>query len=58
MLTDRISLDNCTAWDVVAMGRNPHTGFFGSLTAEDRRRVRESLEACDAWMLRDRLFIG
>lgn len=56
VLTDRISLDNCTAWDVVAMGRNPHTGFFGSLTAEDRRRVRESLEACDAWMLRDRLF--
>lgn len=28
VLTDRISLDNCTAWDVVAMGRNPPHGLF------------------------------
>ncbi len=57
VLTDRISLENCTVWDVAAMGRNPHTGFFfGLLAEEDRRRVRESLEACDAWELRNRLF--
>lgn len=56
VLTDRVSLENCTVWDVTAMGRNPHTGFFGALGEEDRRRVRESLEACDAWELRDRPF--
>lgn len=56
VLTNRVELENSTGWDVVAMGRNPHTGFFGTLGEEDRRRVQESLEACDAWGLRDQIF--
>jgi len=33
-----------TVWDVVAMGRSPYTGFWGHLTDEDKRIIRESLD--------------
>lgn len=44
MLTERLSMDNTTVHDVVAMGRYPYTSFLGGLTDEDERIVAESLE--------------
>ena len=44
MLTERLSMDNTTVHDVVAMGRYPYTSFLGGLTAEDERIIAESLE--------------
>ena len=44
MLTERLSMDNTTVHDVVAMGRYPYTSFLGGLTAEDERIIEESLE--------------
>lgn len=44
VLTDRIQAENMTVFDLVAMGRSPYTGFWGSLTATDRRVVRDSLD--------------
>ena len=44
VLTERLSMDNTTVHDVVAMGRYPYTSFLGGLTAEDERIIEESLE--------------
>jgi len=39
VLTERLSLDNTSVHDVVAMGRYPYTSFLGTLTDEDERIV-------------------
>ena len=44
VLTERLSMDNTTVHDVVAMGRYPYTSFLGGLTDEDERIIAESLE--------------
>jgi len=45
VLTERLSMENTTVHDVVAMGRYPYTSFLGGLTAEDERIVEEALRA-------------
>lgn len=45
VLTERLSIDNTTIHDVVAMGRHPYTSFLGTLTKEDERIIRDSLAA-------------
>jgi iron complex transport system ATP-binding protein len=45
VLTERLTLENTSVHDVVAMGRHPYTSFLGGLTAEDDRCVAEALEA-------------
>ena len=45
VLTERLSMENTTVHDVVAMGRYPYTSFLGGLTAEDERLIEEALEA-------------
>lgn len=46
VLTDKTSIGGLTVQEVVALGRQPHTGFFGRLSTHDRTVVDESLEAC------------
>lgn len=46
VLTDKTSIGGLTVQEVVALGRQPHTGFFGRLSPHDRRVVDESLDAC------------
>ena len=43
VLTERLSLENTTVHDVVAMGRYPYTSFLGGLTEEDERIIADSL---------------
>ena len=45
VLTERLSMDNTTVHDVVAMGRYPYTSFLGGLSEEDERIIEESLKA-------------
>ncbi len=45
VLTERLSIDNTTIHDVVAMGRHPYTSFLGTLSAEDERIIHFSLES-------------
>ncbi len=40
VLTDRIGHGNLTAYELVALGRIPHTGWFGRLDKEDRLKIR------------------
>lgn len=46
VLTDKTAIGGLTVREVVALGRQPHTGFFGRLSAHDREVVDHSLEAC------------
>lgn len=43
VLTERMSLDNTTVHDVVAMGRYPYTSFLGGLTEADEQIIAEAL---------------
>lgn len=43
VLTERIDIQGMRVRDIVGLGRSPYTGFFGRLTAEDRRIVDEAM---------------
>ncbi len=43
VLTERMSMENTTVHDVVAMGRYPYTSFLDGLSDEDERIIKESL---------------
>jgi iron complex transport system ATP-binding protein len=43
VLTERLSLDNTTVHDVVAMGRYPYTSFLGGLSVEDEKVISQAL---------------
>ena len=44
VLTERLSMENTTVHDVVAMGRYPYTSFLGGLTDEDEAIIAEALQ--------------
>lgn len=44
VLTDKPDVANMTVAEVVAMGRNPYTGFWGTLSDEDKRIVSLHLD--------------
>ena len=44
VLTERLSMENSTVHDVVAMGRYPYTSFLGGLTEGDDAIISESLQ--------------
>lgn len=43
--TESINVRNLTCLELVGIGRSPHTGVFGRLSADDRRAVDRALEA-------------
>lgn len=55
VLTEKTNLQNMTVEELVGMGRSPYTGFWGRLSAEDRRKVGESLEMVGITGLRGRM---
>lgn len=44
VLTERLSMENTTVHNVVALGRYPYTSFLDGLSADDERIITESLE--------------
>ena len=44
VLTETISAGNMTVLELVALGRHPHTGWGGQLSATDKTKVSEALE--------------
>ncbi|MCU0649859.1 MAG: ABC transporter ATP-binding protein [Gemmatimonadaceae bacterium] len=46
--TERVTAPLLTGWQLVALGRQPHTGWFGTLTDEDRARVDHALRLAAA----------
>lgn len=43
VLTERLSIENTTVHDVVAMGRYPYTSFLGGLSQADEQIIEQSL---------------
>lgn len=43
VLTDRTQTGGLTVFELVALGRQPHTGFFGRLTAHDKELVHHAI---------------
>lgn len=56
VLTSKVDIENMTGFEVAAMGRYPHTGFFCRLSDEDYRVVEKYLRLCSAEYLRDKYF--
>ncbi len=55
VLTEKTSIQNMTVEELVGMGRSPYTGFWGRLSEEDRRKVKEALDMVGIASLRDRM---
>lgn len=53
--TERVQAPGLTGYALVALGRYPHTGWFGSPTPTDSKRVEESIALAGADVFRDRL---
>ena len=45
VLTDKTQAGGLTVYELVALGRQPHTGFFGRLRQEDKELVHHALHA-------------
>ncbi|MDR1937574.1 MAG: ABC transporter ATP-binding protein [Tannerellaceae bacterium] len=45
VLTEKTNAGGITVYELVSLGRHPHTGFFGRLKKRDREVVDQSLEA-------------
>lgn len=43
VLTDRLDIRNMTAVELIGLGRSPYTGFWGSLSKEDKQIVDQSI---------------
>lgn len=56
MLTDRINAGLMTCREVIEMGRYPYTGYFGILSEEDRKAVRNAIEITGLTGLTERDF--
>lgn len=46
VLTDNSKISNLTAFEVIAMGRSPYTGFWGKLNDKDKKII----EKCLGWV--------
>lgn len=55
VLTERIAVNNMTVTELVGMGRSPYTGFWGRLTAADKRIVNGAMETVGIMDLRNRM---
>lgn len=54
VLTDRLSVDNMTVEELIALGRSPYTGFWGRLSQNDHRIVDEAIALVNIESLRFR----
>ena len=58
VLTESLSIPMTSVFEIAAMGRTPHTGFFGKLSDEDIHVVNEALETAGAASLTGREFFS
>lgn len=56
VLTERVEVPCMSVVDLVGMGRSPYTGFFGTLTKEDKNIVNEAIDMVGISHLATRTF--
>lgn len=44
VLTDRIGYGNLTSYELISLGRTPHTGWFGNLNQLDKDKIQWAIE--------------
>ncbi|MFR9524114.1 MAG: ABC transporter ATP-binding protein [Rikenellaceae bacterium] len=44
VLTERVTIKNITVFELVSFGRSPYTGFWGSISEQDKKIIKESLQ--------------
>ncbi|MFD2890796.1 ABC transporter ATP-binding protein [Flavobacterium chuncheonense] len=44
VLTDSLPPSNLTVYEIIALGRQPYTNWLGTLTEEDKTKVKEAIE--------------
>jgi len=54
VLTERPDVQQMTVSELVALGRSPYTGFWGTLSDEDREVTRQAIQQVDIDALADR----
>ncbi len=52
--TEIIRTSNLTVYDLIAFGRLPHTGWFGSLRNKDKQKVEQAIEQVGIQTLRNK----
>ena len=55
VLTEKPDVQNMTVTELVGMGRSPYTGFWGTLTADDKQIVSEAIRLVAIERLQDRM---
>ena len=56
VLTEQLSINMMTVFEIASMGRYPHTNFRGKLTNEDKKVIEEALSSVKALHLKDRYY--
>lgn len=54
VLTEKPDVTSTTVEQMVALGRSPYTGFWGRLTGQDHKIVRQAMETAHVWNMRER----
>ncbi len=44
VLTERVEIENATVYNLVSLGRHPHSNWWGNVTAEEDTIIREAIE--------------
>ena len=44
VLTDRVDVENARVFDIVSLGRYPHTHWWGEISAEDEKIIRQTIK--------------
>lgn len=55
VLTERIDVQNLSVEELVALGRTPYTGFWGTLSAEDKQVVQKAIGLVGIDELKERM---
>ena len=56
LLTERLQTEKMTCEDVVSTGRYPYTGYFGKLSEQDKKIVKESMDLVHVTAIRGTRF--
>ena len=44
VLTERVDIENATVYNLVALGRHPHSNWWGNISADEDKIIREAIE--------------
>jgi len=44
VLTERVDIENATVYNLVSLGRHPHSNWWGNISADEDKIIREAIE--------------